>query len=191
MENKKHTDALDYVEKMANNMNRVGYLGKTALMVAALVAVLSVGIALFWMAEQSKYVYVVRQNTAYVAESVDRNSMRDREVYYHVQRFHDKFYNLAPNMETINENINEALGMADKSVLQKDNSLKVDVNTYPYKAYYYGRLYVIRNTNLAEYLFESTCRLINVPASSSNLSGLRIENFTETRRDLIRTGNRR
>ena len=214
-ENKENKmDALAYVERLNRNLNKVGSLGKAALVTAALVAILSVGVAAYWMNEQSKYVYVIRQNTAYVAETQPRSSVRDKEVYYHVRTFHDKFYNLAPNMETINENINEALGMGDESVLLKDNrrkeqqfysklvenlvveeikmdSLKVDVNTYPYKAHYYGRLYVIRNTNLSEYLFESTCKLINVPSSSSNLAGLRIENFTEVRRDLVRTGLRR
>lgn len=206
-------DALRYVEGVNRAVSRIGGLSKAALAAAAIVAVASVAIALRHTAEQSRYVWVLDQDSAIRAERQERSAQRDKEVIYHVQRFHERFYNLAPNMETINENIGEALGMADASVLRMDNtrrekmfystlvkntmvqeihmdSIKVDVNAYPYRARYWGHLYIIRSTTVSEYLFESSCRLINVPQSSTNLSGLLIEQFAEKKPELVRTGNR-
>lgn len=212
--NRQKKDALAYVEAINKSIRNTGGLGKVAFIVAALVAVACVAISLMYVNDQAQQVYVVRQGSMQEASAGDRYQFRDKEVYYHVLRFHEKFYNLSPNMETINENINEALGMADNSVVMLDNrrreqqfyanlvkllaveeirmdSLKVDVSVYPYKAHYYGRLYVIRETKLSEYPFESSCQLINTPASSSNLSGLRIERYVENRGDVTRSGTRR
>ena len=214
MNKEQKNDALEYVNRINGSFAKMGRLGSTALILSAIVSLASVVMAMLFVMKQSEYVYVVKQNAIYGADIADRSQYRDKEVYYHVQRFHDKFYNLAPNMETINENINEAMGMADQSVLMMDNrrreqqfysnlvnllaveeikmdSLKVDVSAYPYRAEYYGRLYVIRNTSMSEYSFQSSCKLINVPPSSSNISGLRIEQFTEKKRELLRSGVRK
>ena len=207
-------DAYALVDKARKTLDHNSAVGRAALVVAALVAVLSVGMAVFFVQEQSSQVYVVRQSTVQEADAASASSVIDRMVYYHVVRFHEKFYNLAPNMETIDGNINEALGMADESVLIMDNrrkeqqfysrlvensiveeihmdSLKVNIDTTPYTAHYYGHLYLIRSKAITEYNFESECRLIDVPRSPTNMAGLRIENFRETLREVSREGRRK
>ena len=207
-------DAYAYISKARETVDRNSAVGRVALFVAAIVAVVSVGLALRFVTEQSRQVYVVRQSAIQDADATSASAVVDKMVYYHVVRFHEKFYNLAPNMETIDENINEALGMADESVVIMDNrrkeqqfysrlvensiveeihmdSLKVNVDTTPYRAHYYGHLYLIRSKAITEYQFESTCRLIDVPRSSTNMAGLRIEQVREVRREITRDGRRK
>lgn len=200
-------DARKLVEAMQNSISSVGTAYKFALIIAAVIAVVSVGYSLWKTSEESDQVYIISNESARLAKRADNTISREDEIVIHLARFHEKFYNLSPNMETIDENIVAALSLADQSAALIDNrrreqrfysnlvdnriveeifidSTKINTATYPYKAYTYGKLYIIRETLRYVYDYESSCDLINVARSSSNPNGLQIQQFREERRDL-------
>lgn len=220
MEENKHTeentvskeaisDARAFVESFKKQTTAVSGTYKFALIIAAVIAITSVVYSLWKTSSESDLVYIVNDETARLAKRVDNALTRDQEVVLHVTRFHEKFYNLSPNMETIRENINAALSLADRSAALIHNrreeqrfysnlvdnriveeiyidSIKVNTSVYPYQAYSFGRLTIIRETRKFDYEFESSCELVNVARSSSNMNGLIIGKYKEEKRDLIR-----
>lgn len=202
-------DARKLVEAMQKSISSVGTAYKFALVIAAVIAVVSVAYSLWKTSTESDQVYIISNESARLAKRADNTIRREDEIAIHLARFHEKFYNLSPNMETIDENIVAALSLADRSAALIDNrrreqrfytnlvdnriveeifidSTKVTTSIYPYKAYTYGKLYIIRETIRYVYDYESSCRLINVARSSSNPNGLQIQQFREERRDLVK-----
>lgn len=202
------TDARKFVEKYNKNTQDVRATYRFAFIAAIAIAVLSVGYSLWKTNRESELVYVIDNTTARMAMRADNSITRDQEVALHVTRFHEKFYDLSPNMETIDENIIDALSLADHSAALIHNrrqeqrfysnlvenriveeihvdSIHVITSVYPYKAYTYGRLTLIRETKKFDYQYESSCDLVNVARSSSNLNGLLIQKFKEEKRELL------
>lgn len=202
-------DARNFVESLQKQTFAVKGTYKFALIIAAIIAVASVGYSLWKTSSESDLVYIVNDETARLAKRVDNSLTRDQEVVLHVTRFHEKFYNLSPNLETIEENINAALSLADRSAALIHNrreeqrfysnlvdsriveeiyidSIRVNTSIYPYEAYSYGRLTIIRETRKFDYAFESSCNLVNVARSSTNMNGLLIQKFKEEKRELMR-----
>ena len=69
------------------------------------------------------------------------------------------------------------------------DSVKVDMTAYPYDTKTFGKLFILRESNITSYEFESSCRLVDVGRSPSNPHGLMIEKFVVTRNEM--TGTRR
>ncbi len=203
------TDAKKYVESFQQQTSAVRGTYKFALIVAAVIAIASVVYSLWKTSTESDLVYIVNDESARLAKRADNSLTRDQEVVLHVTRFHEKFYNLSPNLETIQESINSALSLADRSAALIHNrreeqrfysnlvdsriveeiyidSIRVNTAIYPYEAYSYGRLTIIRETRKFDYAFESSCNLVNVARSSSNMNGLLIQKYKEEKRELIR-----
>ena len=57
------------------------------------------------------------------------------------------------------------------------DSVKVDMKTYPYGATTYGKLYLIRESNITAYDMVTSCRLVDVGRSKDNPHGLMLEQF--------------
>ncbi len=201
-------DARKFVETYQKETAAVKGTYKFALVIAAVIAVTSVVYSLWKTSEESNLVYLVDDESARLAKKMDNSLTKDMEVTMHVTRFHEKFYNISPNKETIYENINAALSLADRSAAIIHNrreeqrfystlidnhiveevfldSIRVNTAVFPYKAYSFGKLTIIRETKKYDYAFESSCELINTSRSSSNLNGLIIQKFKEERRELI------
>jgi hypothetical protein len=70
------------------------------------------------------------------------------------------------------------------------DSIKVDMLSYPHKVTTYGKLYLLRESNITAYQFESSCRLVDVERSQNNPHGLMIERFSVTRNENIGTRKR-
>ena len=202
------SDARKFVESLQKQTSAVRGTYKFALVIAAIIAVSSVVYSLWKTSTESDLVYIISDESARLAKRADNSLTRDEEIALHVTRFHEKFYNLSPNMETIDENINAALSLADRSAALIHNrreeqrfysnlvdgriveeiyidSIKVNTSVYPYEAYSYGRLTIIRETRKFDYAFESSCNLVNVARSSSNMNGLIIQKYKEERRELM------
>lgn len=202
-----------FVENNQKNLSSIAGAYKFALVISAVIAVCSVAYSFWKTSNEKQLVYVINDESARKANIADNSVQRDLEIVDHVARFHEKFYNLSPNPETIDESIDMAISLADKSAIIMDNrrreqrfytnlidnmmveeiyidSTTVNTAVYPYKAYTYGRLYIIRQSNITRYDYESSCQLTNVSRTTQNPHGLMIEHFREEKVELNATQKR-
>ena len=157
-------------------------------------------------------IYVVDRGSAVMASRTPEDGYRDIEADDHVLRFHELMLNVTPNAESIKRNLDRALILSDKSaydyymdlsekgfyqrmisanITQEfvADSVKVSMESYPYKVKTYGKLYLMRESNINLYEFESQGQLVEVERSPSNPHGLMLEKFHVTRNENI--GSRR
>ena len=194
-------------------MRRSTVVMTAALVLMALVTVLSVLRSYSFVREQRRQIYVIDKGQSILALQSDGSATRDLEAMDHVTRFHELFFNMAPNAATIQQNVDRALNLSDRSVydywsdlseqgfyqrLVSANisqqfaldSVKVDMKTYPYGATTYGKLYLIRESNITAYDMVTSCRLVDVGRSKDNPHGLMIERFTVVRNESLGTRKR-
>ena len=157
-------------------------------------------------------IYVVDRGSAVMASRTHEDGYRDIEANDHVLRFHELMLNITPNSESIKRNLDRALILCDKSaydyymdlsekgfyqrmisanITQEfvADSVRVDLKSYPYRVRTYGKLYLMRESNINLYEFESEAQLVEVERSPSNPHGLMLEKFHVTRNENI--GSRR
>ena len=157
-------------------------------------------------------IYVVDRGSAVMASRTPEDGYRDIEADDHVLRFHELMLNVTPNAESIKRNLDRALILSDKSaydyymdlsekgfyqrmisatITQEfvADSVKVNMESYPYKVRTYGKLYLMRESKINLYEFESEGQLVEVERSPSNPHGLMLEKFHVTRNENI--GSRR
>jgi len=176
---------------------------------------IGVVVASFMFVRQSRdTVYVVDKGSTIMASIADGNAQRDLEVEDHIRRFHELMFNLAPSTESQKRNLEQALHMADRSAYDwwrdqseagfysrlvsanisqeiQIDSVQFSMQTYPYPARLFGKVYLTRESNITAYDFVSECRLSDVPRSRSNPHGLMIEKFTIKRYESLGTRKRR
>ena len=204
---------IKYFDNIDSSFRKMKFLTIASLICAGCVCVLSVGIAA-WSSEHAREsVYVIEKGSAVMARRSHEDANRDMEAADHVTRFHELMFNLSPSSESIKRNVDRALLMSDRSAydywmdlsergfyqrLVSANvsqeivvdSVKVDMQSYPYGVITYGKLFLLRESNITSYQFESTCRLVEVERSPSNPHGLMIEKFLVTRNDNLGTRKR-
>ena len=204
---------IKYFDNIDSSFRKMKFLTIASLICAGCVCVLSVGIAA-WSSEHARErVYVIEKGSAVMARRSHEDANRDMEAADHVTRFHELMFNLSPSSESIKRNVDRALLMSDRSAydywmdlsergfyqrLVSANvsqeivvdSVKVDMQSYPYGAITYGKLFLLRESNITSYQFESTCRLVEVERSPSNPHGMMIEKFLVTRNDNLGTRKR-
>ena len=186
----------------------------TAIALAAS-AVAMLGTVLLYISKTEALIgtiYVVDRGSAVMANRSPEDGYRDIEADDHVLRFHELMLNVTPNAESIKRNIDRALILCDKSaydyymdlsekgfyqrmisanITQEfvADSVRVNMESYPYKVTTYGKLYLMRESNINLYEFESQGQLVEVERSPSNPHGLMLEKFHVTRNENI--GSRR
>lgn len=198
------------IKSSAANMRR---LSVTAMCVAGLVCIGSVGAALHFTASRMSNIYVLDHGSASSASIGDGDSQRELEVQDHVSRFHELLLNLSPSSDAIKTNIDRALTMSDRSVYNywQDlseqgfyqrlvtanisqqfviDSLVTDMSAYPYRAETYGKMYLMRETNVTAYDIRTSCRVVDVERSKGNPHGLMIEQFKVESNEKIGTRKR-
>lgn len=164
--------------------------------------------------ESRDTVYVIDKGSTMMASIADGDAQRDLEVEDHVRRFHELMFNLAPSTESQKRNLEQALHMADRSAYDwwqdqseagyfnrlvsanisqeiQIDSVQFSMQTYPYPARLFGKVYLTRESNITAYDFVSECRLSDVQRSRSNPHGLMIEKFTIKRYESLGTRKRR
>lgn len=198
------------IKSSAANMRR---LSVTVMCVAGLVCIGSVGAALHFTASRMSNIYVLDLGSASSASIGDEDSQRELEVQDHVSRFHELLLNLSPSSDAIKTNIDRALTMSDRSVYNywQDlseqgfyqrlvtanisqqfviDSLVTDMSAYPYRAETYGKMYLMRETNVTAYDIRTSCRVVDVERSKGNPHGLMIEQFKVESNEKIGTRKR-
>ncbi len=151
--------------------------------------------------QQREKVYVLDQGKSLmVALSQNVNMNRPVEAREHVRRFHELFFTLAPDQSAINENMKRAFYLADKSAYNyykdleeqdyfkrlisgnvyqkvKIDSIRCDFSSVPYTVSTYGKVYIVRTSNITERNLETYCELMNTTRSDNNPQGFIMEHF--------------
>lgn len=135
-----------------------------------------------------------------VALREDISENRDAEARDHVKRFHELFFTLEPDKEYIENNIREALYLADRSAMNQYRSFKennvynqviasdismtistdsihLDFSSYPYSFIYYGKQKIVRTSNITLRNLETTGRLRNISRTDNNPHGFLMEDW--------------
>ena len=199
------------IEKSFSRMRSLSIVSVVASFVFALVA----GVMAFNYAEQQRHkIYVLDQGKSLLlALQTDAIMSKDIEIRDHVTRFHELMFTLSPQKQTIAENLDRALNLADRSAYDYSQDLAekgyysrlvsanisqqmlVDSvvfqgNGYPYQVKTYARQYVVRESTISEYSFVSSCQLVDAARSDVNPHGLMIEKFRVLENDLKETRKR-
>ena len=204
---------IKYFNNIETSFRKMKFVTVLAVCSAAIVAVGSVVTSGWFIRQSEDTIYVVDKGSAVMAKRNSEDSQRELEAKDHVLRFHELMFNLSPSAESIKRNLDRALIMSDRSaydywmdlsekgfyqrlvsanVSQEfvADSIKVDMLSYPHSVVTYGKLYMLRESNITAYQFESTCRLVDVERSQSNPHGLMIERFRVRRNDNLGTRKR-
>ena len=138
---------------------------------------------------------------------------KDVEIRDHVTRFHELMFTLSPQKQTIQENLDRAFNLADRSAWEYSqdlaekgyysrlisanisqqmivDSVKFNGNSYPWQVETYARQYVVRESTVSQYSFVSTCQVLEGRRSDVNPHGLLIEKFKVVANDLVETRKR-
>lgn len=175
-------------------------------LVFATVCLLVVGFTIYrsydFAKEQREKIYVLdKGKSLMLALSQDASINRPVEAREHVRRFHELFFTLSPEKAAIEGNMQRAFNLADKTafdyykdLLEKGyysrvisgniqqrvevDSIKIDLNNYPYKTMTYATQYIIRSSNLTKRNLVTSSQLISAVRSDNNPQGFIIEKFT-------------
>ena len=206
-------DAIKFLNDMRSTQRGLRGVAFVALGVSALVCMVAVFIALQYVNESKKEIYILDQGAALEAQRAKNGEQKDLEVIDHVTRFHELFFNIAPNVSAINQNISRAMELADESAYNYFNDLKeqryfatlininatqqivvdsvlVAVDRYPYRARCLASLYVMRESNISMYSIQTDCELVEVARTRKNPHGLMMRKFYATKPELIETRKR-
>lgn len=159
--------------------------------------------------EQREKIYVLDEGKSLMlALSQDASRNRPVEAREHVRRFHELFFTIAPDKAAIEQNMERALALSDKSAFDyyKDlaetgyynraisgninqrieiDSILCNFNRHPYEVRTYARQFIIRQSNITERSLVTSCRLQNAARSDNNPQGFLLEHFlVEENRDL-------
>ncbi len=205
---------LSITEDIEKSFRSQGRLALVAV-VGALVVTLVVCVwALCFAERQREKIYVLDEGKSLLlALQTDAILSKDVEIRDHVTRFHELMFTLSPQKQTIQENLDRAFNLADRSAWEYSQDLAekgyysrlVSANIsqqmivdsvrfvgsgYPYQVRTYARQYVVRESTVSQYSFVSTCQLINAGRSDVNPHGLIIEKFKVVENNLVETRKR-
>ena len=204
---------INHFNNIDTSFRKMKFVTVLSLVCAAVIAVGSVAASGWFMEKSNGTIYVVDKGSAVMASRSSEDSHRELEAMDHVSRFHELMFNLSPSSESIQRNLDRALVMSDRSAYDYwmdlsekgfyqrlisanisqefvTDSVKVDMLSYPHSVTTYGKLYMLRESNITAYQFESSCRLVDVERSQTNPHGLMIERFVVTRNDNLGTRKR-
>jgi len=167
----------------------------------------SIAIACFaiWKSYESsdnykKHIYILANGKALEAVASDRKQNLPVEARDHIKVFHEDFFNLDPDDKQIQATITKALYLADESAkTQYDNlresgyyanlisgnisqqitvdSIRLDMNSYPYAFRCYATEKLIRSTSTTTRNLITQGELRNVSRSDNNPHGFLIEKW--------------
>lgn len=204
---------IKYFNNIETSFRRMKFITVLCISAAAVIAVGSVAASGWFLEKSGETIFVVDKGSAVMATRDSEDSYRELEAKDHVTRFHELMFNLSPSSESIQRNLDRALVMSDKSAYDYwmdlsergfyqrivsanisqefvTDSIKVDMLSYPHTVTTFGKIYMLRESNITAYQFESSCRLVDVERSQTNPHGLMIERFVVTRNDNLGTRKR-
>lgn len=158
-------------------------------------------------------IYILSNGKALEAWSAERKDNIPVEARDHVKMFHHYFFTLDPDDRVIESNVTKALYLADGSAKrQYDNlkesryysniisgnisqeivsdSIRMDINQYPFYFRSYARQKLIRTTSIVTRSLITEGYLRNVSRSDNNPHGFLIEKWNTLENKDIKTENR-
>ena len=207
-------NVIKYFNDIESSFHKMRNITVVCLVASCSFAAAACFLAFDFASKAADRVFILDRGTALMATAARGEAQRDLEAEDHVARFHDFLFNLSPNKDAISRNVDRALAMADESAYNywRDlsergfyqrlvsanisqqiviDSVRADIRVYPYEAVTYGKLFLMRESNITSYLFESSCRLVDAERSETNPHGLMIEKFTVRRNENIGTKRRK
>ena len=199
---------------MKSSSANMARLSVAAVAVSGLVALGCMVFALRFIGSEMSNIYVLdRGNAMSATMASDDSFQRSLEVEDHVTRFHELMLNLSPSSEAIKSNIDRALLMSDRSAYNywsdlseqgfyqrlvsanisqqfSVDSLVTDMGVYPYRTRTYGKIYLLRESNITAYDVCTSCSVVDVGRSKGNPHGLMIEQFKIESNEKIGTRKR-
>lgn len=148
-----------------------------------------------------KKIYVLDNGKSLlVALREDISENRDAEARDHVKRFHELFFTLEPDKTYIENNVREALYLADRSAMEqyeafKENnlynqviasdismtlqtdSIRLDFSAYPYRFTFTGKQKIVRKSNITIRSLKTSGYLRNISRTDNNPHGFLMENW--------------
>ncbi len=163
--------------------------------------------------ESQRRIYILANGKALEAYGADRKDNIPVEARDHVKMFHHYFFTMDPDDKVIQANITRALYLADGSAKQqydnlKENgyytnlisgnisqevqadSIRINVNSYPYYFRFKGQQRIIRPTSIVTRSLVTEGYLRNVSRSDNNSHGFLIERWKTIENNDIRTETR-
>ncbi|MBO4232994.1 conjugative transposon protein TraK [Riemerella anatipestifer] len=178
------------------------------------ITLFSIGYAYYFAEQQREKIYVLDNGKSLIlALSQDAEQNRPVEAREHIRRFHEFFFNIAPDKAAIESNMKRAFFLADKTAFNYYNdlaekgyynriisgnirqriqvdSIVCDFNTYPYQVQTYAKQYITRASNRTERQLVTACQLVNSVRSDNNPQGFIIEQFRVIQNEDIQTVER-
>ena len=179
-----------------------------------LITLFSIGYAYYFAEQQREKIYVLDEGKSLIlALSQDAQQNRPVEAREHIRRFHELFFNVAPDKAAIESNMKRAFFLADKSAFNYYNDLAekgyynriisgnirqrieidsvvCDFNNYPFQVQTYAKQYITRASNITKRKLVTTCQLVNSTRSDNNPQGFIIEHFGVIQKKDIQTVDR-
>lgn len=204
---------IKYFDTIETSFRKLKFITVASIASGVIIALGAVYISGQQMLSNNDNIYVIDRGSAVMAARSGQDAHRDLEVKDHIERFHELMFNLSPNSESIKRNLDRALVMSDRSAydywsdlsergfysrivsanISQEiviDSVKVDMSSYPYQAKTYAKVFMLRESNITAYDFESSCRLVDVERSPSNPHGLMIEKFRVSKNENMGTRQR-
>jgi len=191
--------------KSLNNIQSAFSLVRVYVIALTLVC-LVISIYAMWKAysfteKQREKVYVLDGGSSLImALQQDVNQNRPAEAKAHVKLFHDYFFTISPDKESIEQRVGQALSLAGNEAYDQYQNLKeegfydrviaaginceikcdsivVNTSVYPFKVKYYGKTAIVRSSNITYRNLETECELISCARSDANPHGFVIEKW--------------
>ncbi|MBS1735124.1 MAG: conjugative transposon protein TraK [Bacteroidetes bacterium] len=160
--------------------------------------------------ESGKRIYILANGKALEAFAGDRKDNIPVEARDHIKTFHQYFFTLAPDDKVIQANLAKALYLADGSAKEQYDNLKensyysniisgnisqevetdsvrVDINQYPFYFRFYGKEKIIRPVSIVTRSLITEGFLRNVSRSDNNPHGFLIEKWKTLENKDIKT----
>lgn len=189
------------LKNIETSFRQIRLFGVIFLGLCAVVAVFSVIQSYRFAEAQRQKIYILDEGKSLMlALSQDLSQNRPVEAREHIKRFHELFFTLSPDRAAIESNINRALFLVDRSAFAyyqdmqekgyynrvvsgnvnqrvEIDSVRIDMQSYPYRAMTYARQMIIRQSNITERSLVTRCNLVNSVRSDNNPHGFSMEKF--------------
>ena len=189
------------LKNIESSFKQIRIMGMLFLSLCAIVTVYALWSSFSFAEKQREKIYVLDNGKSLMlAISQDLAQNRPVEAREHVKRFHELFFTLAPDKQAIEDNINRALQLSDKSAFNyyidfsekgfynrvisgninqrvAVDSMSCDFDTYPYRVKTFAKQIIIRESNITERTLTTTCTLLNTVRSDNNPHGFMMEKF--------------
>lgn len=193
---------------------KMGWIAVSAVAMSFMFAVIAAIMAFSYAEEQRQKIYVLDQGKSLLlALQTDAIMNKEIEIKDHVSRFHELMFNLSPQKQAIQENLDRAFNLSDRSAYEYSqdlaekgyyarlvsanisqqivvDSVKFEDSSYPYKLKTFARQFIVRESSVSEYSLVSTCQVINTGRSDANPHGLLVEKFKVVENSLMESRKR-